>query len=158
MKGSLNHPATCNARILFTIAFGFLIMNQGAYGFMLSTNKPLKNTLITGTKDVLNIASYPITTSFRMPPIYAKKQPNNKNNAGKQISDKRRDQLGIPDDEDEYDLGAALNANTDPLITKIIAGSFILVVIALLVAGVILPSLTDYGEGVCNPITTGGRC
>mmetsp|Transcript_25315 Transcript_25315/g.29815 ORF Transcript_25315/g.29815 Transcript_25315/m.29815 type:complete len:153 (+) Transcript_25315:65-523(+) len=152
MKGSLDHPATYNARILLTIAFGFLITNQGAHGFMLSTNT-LKNTL-HGKEDVLNIA-YPMETSFRMPPLYAKK-PNK--NAGKQISDKRRDQLGIPDDEDEYDLGAALNANTDPLITKIIAGSFILVVAALLVAGIIVPSLADYGEGVCNPIKTGGRC
>jgi len=77
---------------------------------------------------------------------------------GKQISNDRRRQLGIPDDEDEYDLGVALNTNTDPLITKIIAGSFILVVVALLVAGIIIPSFTDYGDGVCNPITTGGRC
>ena len=74
------------------------------------------------------------------------------------ISQKRREQLGIGENEREYDLGVALETNTDPLITKIIAGSFILVVIALLVAGIVVPSLTDYGEGVCNPILTGGRC
>jgi hypothetical protein len=74
------------------------------------------------------------------------------------LSPERRKKLGVADDEDEYDLGQALNANTDPLISKIIAGSFILVMVSLLVVGVVLPSLTDYGEGVCNPILTRGRC
>jgi len=74
------------------------------------------------------------------------------------ISKERRDQLGIGDDEDEYDLGVALNTNTDPLISKIIAGSLIVVILGLLVAGVIVPITTDYGEGVCNPLLTGGRC
>ena len=64
----------------------------------------------------------------------------------------------MADDDREYDLDKALETNTDPFITKIIAGSFILVVIALLVVGIVVPSFTDYGEGVCNPITTGGRC
>lgn len=80
------------------------------------------------------------------------KTPNGK------LSDKRRKQLGIPDEDDEYDLGVALDANTDPLITKVIAGSLILVLIGLLVVGVVVPSLTDYGEGVCNPLLTQGRC
>eukprot|EP00567_Pseudictyota_dubia_P011678 CAMPEP_0197454838 /NCGR_PEP_ID=MMETSP1175-20131217/39020_1 /TAXON_ID=1003142 /ORGANISM="Triceratium dubium, Strain CCMP147" /LENGTH=157 /DNA_ID=CAMNT_0042988529 /DNA_START=94 /DNA_END=567 /DNA_ORIENTATION=+ len=75
-----------------------------------------------------------------------------------QISQERRQQLGIGDDEDEYDLGLALAANTDDTISKVVAGSFILVMIALLVAGVVVPSLTDYGEGVCSPIQNAGRC
>jgi hypothetical protein len=74
------------------------------------------------------------------------------------LTKERRQKPGVADDEDEYDLGRALNANTDPLISKIIAGSFILVMITLLVVGVVLPSITDYGEGVCNPIVTKGRC
>lgn len=74
------------------------------------------------------------------------------------ITKSRKQQLGINDDEDEYDLSAALNANTDPFITKLIAGSFILVVIALLVVGIIIPATADYGEGVCNPLLTQGRC
>lgn len=74
-----------------------------------------------------------------------------------EISAARKQQLGIVN-EREYDLDLALERNTDPLITKIIAGSFILVVIGLLVAGIVVPSLTDYGEGVCNPIRTAGRC
>ena len=74
------------------------------------------------------------------------------------MSDSRRRQLGVADDEDEYDLGVALNANTDPLITKIVAGSAIVVIIALLFAGVVIPSLSNYGEGVCIPIQHGGRC
>lgn len=74
------------------------------------------------------------------------------------ISDKRRKQLGIGDAEDEYDLGMALDANTDPIITKIIAGSLILAILGGLVAGIIIPALTDYGEGVCQPLLTGGRC
>jgi hypothetical protein len=74
------------------------------------------------------------------------------------ITDKRRKQLGISGDEDEYDLGVALENSTDPLISKIIAGALIATIFALLVVGVIIPSLTDYGEGVCNPILTAGRC
>lgn len=114
---------------------------------------------------------------------------------GMKIDQKRRKQLGISDDEDEYDLDRALSANTDAGITKIIAGSFILVMIALLVVGLVwvttwyvislwmvqllficsycsslftcdiilycigrIPSITDYGEGVCSPIQNGGRC
>jgi hypothetical protein len=74
------------------------------------------------------------------------------------LSDKRKKELGVSDDEDEYDLSQALNTNTDPLITKIIAGSLILAIISLLVVGVIIPSTTDYGEGLCNPLLTSGRC
>jgi hypothetical protein len=74
------------------------------------------------------------------------------------ITDKRRKQLGISGDEDEYDLGVALENSTDPFISKLIAGALIATIFALLVVGVIIPSLTDYGEGVCNPILTAGRC
>ena len=76
----------------------------------------------------------------------------------KKISQERRKQLGINEDEDEYDLDFALDNNTDPLISKIIAGSLIVVIIALLTVGVIIPYTTDYGEGVCNPILNAGRC
>lgn len=89
--------------------------------------------------------------------LSVRKQINNNGKSGK-ISSKRRQQLGIPDSEEEYDLDVALNTNTDTTITKIIAGSFILAVIALLVVGVIIPSTTDFGEGVCSPIQNGGRC
>uniref|UniRef100_A0A6S8V3Y8 Uncharacterized protein n=1 Tax=Chaetoceros debilis TaxID=122233 RepID=A0A6S8V3Y8_9STRA len=113
----------------------------------------------TGTVHLLTRSSVSkISTSMytslnaRPPP------PPNKDKFGKQINVKRRKQLGISDDEDEYDLGVALAQNTDPLITKIIAGSLILAITALLVAGIVVPSMTDYGEGVCNPILTGGRC
>lgn len=78
--------------------------------------------------------------------------------SGSKITKQRRQQLGIPDSDDEYDLEMALNTNTDPLITKIIAGSFILAVMALLIVGVVVPSITDFGEGVCSPIQNGGRC
>jgi hypothetical protein len=74
------------------------------------------------------------------------------------LTKERREILGVGDDEDEYDLYKALENNTDPFISKLIAGSFIIVMIALLTAGVIVPSLADYGEGVCNPIVTQGRC
>jgi hypothetical protein len=53
------------------------------------------------------------------------------------INNKRRKELGLPDDADEYDLDVALNNNTDAGITKIVAGSFILVMIALLVVGLV---------------------
>ena len=41
----------------------------------------------------------------------------------KRINDRRRKELGIADEEDEYDLGVALNNNTDPFITKVRHGS-----------------------------------
>jgi len=74
------------------------------------------------------------------------------------LTNARKKQLGVTGDEDEYDLDVALDANTDPLITKIIAGSAILAIIALLVVGVIIPSTSDFGDGVCVPIQNGGRC
>jgi hypothetical protein len=74
------------------------------------------------------------------------------------ITDKRRKQLGIPDGDDEYDLGMALRNNTDDTISKIIAGSLIVAILALLVAGIVIPATTDFGEGVCQPLLTGGRC
>jgi hypothetical protein len=76
----------------------------------------------------------------------------------RKISNIRRKQLGIADDEDEYDLDIALDMSTDPFITKVIAGSLILAITALLVAGIVIPATTDYGEGVCNALLTGGRC
>lgn len=76
----------------------------------------------------------------------------------RKISNTRRKQLGIAEYEDEYDLDIALDSSTDPFITKVIAGSLILSIAALLVAGVIIPATADYGEGVCNPILTNGRC
>eukprot|EP00986_Skeletonema_menzelii_P015664 scaffold12348_cov145-Skeletonema_menzelii.AAC.3 len=75
-----------------------------------------------------------------------------------QSKEKGENELGLPEDADEYDLDVALNNNTDAGITKIIAGSFILVMLALLVVGLVIPSITDYGEGVCSPIQNGGRC
>ncbi|KAL3895520.1 MAG: hypothetical protein SGARI_007425 [Bacillariaceae sp.] len=76
----------------------------------------------------------------------------------KKIADKRRKQLGIADDEDEYDLDFALDNNTDPFITKVIAGSLILSITALLIYAIVIPATPDYGEGVCNVLLTGGRC
>ena len=75
-----------------------------------------------------------------------------------QLSDKRKKELGVADDEDEYDLSQALNANTDPLITKLIAGSLIIVIIGLLTVAVIIPLTSETVDGLCNPILNAGRC
>ena len=77
---------------------------------------------------------------------------------GKKMTKGRRKQLGVNDDEEEYDLEMALDNSTDPLITKIIAGSLILSIMALLVVGLVIPATTDYGDGVCNALLSGGRC
>ena len=77
---------------------------------------------------------------------------------GNKMTSERRQKLGISEDEDEYDLYKALENNTDPFITKVIAGSLIIAIVGLLIVGVIVPSLTDYGDGVCSPIQSGGRC
>jgi hypothetical protein len=79
------------------------------------------------------------------PPLFAK------------LSKSRRDQLGVADDEDEYDLSVALERNTDPFITKVIAGSLIMAILAGLVFGVVIPISTDYGD-LCNPLLSAGRC
>ncbi|KAG7349612.1 hypothetical protein IV203_012209 [Nitzschia inconspicua] len=85
--------------------------------------------------------------------------PRNKQSSKVQkITSKRRKELGINDDEDEYDLEMALDNNTDPIITKIIAGSLIVSIMSLLIYGIVIPATTDYGEGVCNTLLTGGRC
>jgi hypothetical protein len=76
----------------------------------------------------------------------------------RKINNERRKKLGIADDEDEYDLDFALENNTDPFISKLIAGSLILSITALLVYGIVIPATTDYGEGICNALLTGGRC
>jgi hypothetical protein len=106
-----------------------------------------------------NVASMTKTSSSSLY-IFNNKKKNteSKEGAKKMISVSRREKLGISDDEDEYDLDVALNNNTDPFITRVIAGSFILAVIVLLVIGIIIPATTDYGEGVCQPLLTGGRC
>jgi hypothetical protein len=102
-------------------------------------------------------STHGVSNAFHLPHVstelFAKKPPSEE-----RISQKRRKQLGINDDEEEYDLEFALKNNTDPLITKVVAGSLILAIFALLVVGVIVPSLTDYGDGVCSPIQNGGRC
>ena len=74
------------------------------------------------------------------------------------LSDKRKKELGVADDEDEYDLSQALNANTDPLISKLIAGSLILVILGLLTVAVIIPLTSETVDGLCNPILNAGRC
>lgn len=104
-------------------------------------------------------APRPVTTSTRnhvslqaIRKIKDNEVPNDK------FTTDRRKKLGLTDDDDEYDLGVALANNTDPFISKVISGSLILAILGLLVAGVIIPATTDYGEGVCNTILTGGRC
>lgn len=105
------------------------------------------NTITTSTTILItNTRSSTASASV----LFAKKQ--------QQISKERRKKLGILDTEDEYDLEMALDASTDPLITKIIAGSFIVTIIALLVVGVIIPLTTTYDDGICSPILNGGRC
>ena len=93
------------------------------------------------------------TLSFNQVP-----SPYSKTQLFERFTEQRKKQLGIIDGDDEYDLGMALENNTDPLISKLVAGSFILVMISLLVVGVVIPYTADYGEGVCNPLATAGRC
>jgi len=77
---------------------------------------------------------------------------------GKKMNVGRRKKLGINDDEEEYDLEMALNNSTDPFITKVIAGSLIISITTLLIYAIVIPATTDYGDGVCNALLTGGRC
>ena len=128
-----------------TVAF-VIPTAKNAVCISLTTRQPFSTTRTgTGTTSFLLLAAKPKGRQ---------KQPQPQG----LISSSRRKQLGISDDEDEYDLDVALDTNTDPLITKIIAGSLILAILGLLVVGVVVPSITDYGEGVCSPIQNGGRC
>jgi hypothetical protein len=148
----------------------------------------------------------PTTTSSSVARLDAKKPPPQRGPTNSMTADRRK-KLGIADNEDEYDLEMALDNNTDPIITKIIAGryvlqcivshckadipventvsylagflsllytyltffvffsilvlryqSLIISILTLLVFGIVIPATTDYGEGVCNPLLTGGRC
>lgn len=66
--------------------------------------------------------------------------------------------MGLGDgDNEEYDLDVALSQNTDSTISKVIAGSFIFTIFALLWIGIIKPALNPV-EGMCNPLLTQGRC
>ena len=73
------------------------------------------------------------------------------------ISPKRREELGLTDEDDEYDLGVALANNTDDTISKIIAGSLILAIAGLLVVGLVIPNTTDFGQA-CVPSKHAGWC
>jgi hypothetical protein len=77
---------------------------------------------------------------------------------GKKINIAQRKKLGMNDDEEEYDLNVALENSTDPFISKLIAGSLIVSIFSLLIYAIVIPATTDYGEGVCNALLTGGRC
>ena len=77
---------------------------------------------------------------------------------GKKINVAQRKKLGMNDDEEEYDLNVALENSTDPFISKLIAGSLIVSIFSLLIYAIVIPATTDYGEGVCNALLTGGRC
>ena len=144
--------------LIFSVLNGKTILNQaGAFTPAPRSLSVTAGSCISNTKHmVFHGKPTKIRESIM---LGAAGRPSNKEKeVGKLISKKRREQLGISEDEDEYDLGMALDQNTDPLITKVIAGSLILVILGLLVAGVVVPSLTDYGEGVCSPIQNGGRC
>jgi hypothetical protein len=113
------------------------------------------------TMAILSSEAFTIPSSSRaalvastLPRLAAKKAPTPFSN---KITVERRKKLGIPDNEDEYDLEMALNNNTDPFITKVIAGSLIVSIMSLLVYAIIIPATTDYGNA-CNPLLTGGRC
>ena len=85
-------------------------------------------------------------------PLYASNFPSNK------YSSERRKKLGLGDEADEeYDLDKALDQNTDPLITKLIAGSLIVTLLSLVYVGLVQPAMNPV-EGVCNPLLTQGRC
>ena len=119
----------------------------------------------TGIGAVLSTVPPPATTSRTATSLEMIFGRGNKNDddgdallPGKKMTVSRRKKLGVNDDEEEYDLEMALDNSTDPLITKIIAGSLIISIIALLVVGLVIPATTDYGDGVCNPLITGGRC
>ena len=91
---------------------------------------PCRNSIST-SKHIHHEVSSSFVAPRRMPP------PSSSSALRLRIDQKRRDELGISDDEEEYDLGVALSNNTDAGITKIIAGSFILVMVALLVVGLV---------------------
>jgi len=118
----------------------------------------------TGIGAVLSTVTPPTTsrTATSLDMIFGRGNKNDDDGdaliPGKKMTVSRRKKLGVNDDEEEYDLEMALDNSTDPLITKIIAGSLIISILTLLVVGLVIPATTDYGDGVCNPLITGGRC
>jgi hypothetical protein len=109
--------------------------------------------------DTEAFAPRPVTASSRNPvSLQACRKIKDDDVPNPEFTANQRKKLGLPDDADEHDLGVAPENNADPFISKVVAGSLMLAILGLLVAGVIIPATTDYGEGVCNTILTGGRC
>lgn len=114
--------------------------------------------LVDGFSSTTSTTTSRSISCIRTTQLTATPRGNTKLPKVQKITSKRRKELGINDNEDEYDLEMALDNNTDPIITKIIAGSLIVSISALLIYGIVIPATTDYGEGVCNALLTGGRC
>jgi hypothetical protein len=142
--------------ILFSVLMMTIICFLSADGFSMIPRRTTTAAATTTTR----------TAAASSKLVLAARNNNNNRQAQQQqvpprinkMTNERRKKLGVNDDEDEYDLEMALNNNTDPIITKIIAGSLIVSIMALLIYGIVIPATTDYGEGVCNPLLTGGRC
>ena len=145
-------------RLLLAVALVLLQIVVLASPCSAFTVSPTASTTSANARRIANGASNGATFQTTLSsPIHRTKTTTSRLHMAR-ISKERRAELGIPDDEDEYDLDKALETNTDPLITKIIAGSLILAIFGLLVVGVIIPLNTDYGDGVCNPLLSAGRC
>ena len=106
-----------------TRAFHQIVSNKIPSTFNINVNVPL-----SGIRQHMKQAPFPTT-------LFINKKRRAPSSTTLFINKKRREELGMEDDDFEYDLDQALNNNTDPFITKVIAGSLILVIFALLVVG-----------------------
>ena len=106
-----------------TRAFHQIVSNKIPSTFNINVNVPL-----SGIRQHMKQAPFPTT-------LFINKKRRAPSSTTLFINKKRREELGMEDDDFEYDLDQALNNNTDPFITKVIAGSLILVILALLVVG-----------------------
>jgi hypothetical protein len=106
-----------------TRAFHQIVSNKIPSTFNINVNVPL-----SGIRQHMKQAPSPTT-------LFINKKRRAPSSTTLYINKKRREELGMEDDDFEYDLDQALNNNTDPFITKVIAGSLILVILALLVVG-----------------------
>jgi hypothetical protein len=148
----------------FAIAMMLLAMASLSEGFQVPKQTIQPQAARAAHAYIMVPHSSTTSTSTSLEMVFGRGNNNKKKNSdeetfipGKKMNVARRKKLGVNDDEEEYDLEMALDNSTDPLITKIIAGSLILSILTLLIFGLVIPATTDYGNA-CNPLLTGGRC
>lgn len=150
--------------IIITMVVFVTISSTSCQGFSVIQSQSSRTHPQQQQPQRIVVVSAPSSSSSSLEMIFGRENKNDVDKEekqfipGKKMNVARRKKLGVNDDEEEYDLNVALENSTDPFISKLIAGSLIVSIFSLLIYAIVIPATTDYGEGVCNALLTGGRC